>query len=73
MDDNTPLYKAFEQVTTRNLKTVQDYTTETRRLMRETEEEVKQLKNMLAMRDKDLAELRQQVSLLQAKLYQFGS
>ena len=67
------LRKAFEQVTTNNLKMIQDYTTETRKIMRKTEEEVQELKNMIAMRDKQLTEMRTQLSVLQAKIYQGGS
>ena len=67
------LFKTFEQVTTQNLRTIQDYTTETRKMTRETEKQVQELKNMIAERDKVVTELRTQISGLQAKLYQGGS
>lgn len=65
--------KVFEEVTTKNVKTVIDYTTQTRDLIRETQEELKQLKNMLVTRDAEMAQLKQQVSMVQAKLYINGS
>lgn len=65
--------KAFEEVTTKNVRTIQDYTTETRNLVRVLEESVKQLKNMIAQRDVDLASIKQQLSLIQAKQYSGGT
>jgi predicted nucleic acid-binding Zn-ribbon protein len=67
------LAKAFEETTTKNVKTIQDYTTETRKLVRELEQHVHELKNLVAQRDKDISELRQQLSLVQAKLYAGGT
>ena len=56
------LRKAFEEVTTKNVKTVVDYSTQTRDLVRDLQDEVKNLKNMLVTRETELAQLRQQVS-----------
>ena len=67
------LRKVFEQVTTNNVRTIQDYSTDTRKLVRELQEDVKDLKNMVAERDKTLGELRKQVSILQGKVYAGGT
>lgn len=67
------LFKAFEETTTRNLKIIQDYTKQSRTMVRELEESVQQLKNMVATRDKELLEMRIQLSLVQAKLFQGGT
>lgn len=65
--------KAFEDVTTSNVRTNIDFSTETRRLVRELSEQVQELKNMVAARDGDLAELRRQLGVVQGKLYQGGT
>lgn len=67
------LRKAFEQVATNNIKTISDYTTETRKLVRELQEIVKELKNLIAQRDNDINELRRQISVLQGKVYVGGT
>ena len=67
------LRKAFEEVTTKNVKTVVDYSTQTRDLVRDLQDEVKNLKNMLVTRETELAQLRQQVSIVQGKIYQGGT
>lgn len=65
--------QAFEEVATKNINTISEYTRETRTLVRTLEERVHELKNMVAQRDKDIGELRQQLSLVQAKLYAGGT
>lgn len=65
--------KVFEETTTKNVKTVIDYTTQTRDLMRELEKTVKELKNMLVMRDKETTQFKQQISIIQSKLYTNGT
>jgi len=65
--------KAFEEVTTKNVKTMIDYSTQTRELVRVLGDEVKELKNMVAARDGDITQLRQQLALVQSKLYKGGS
>ena len=67
------LRKAFEEVTTNNVKIIIDYTTQTRELIREAQESIKELKNLIVIRDSDIAELRKQVSLIQSKLYSGGT
>jgi len=65
--------KAFEAVTTQNVRTTIDYSKETRKLVRELGENVKELKGMVATRDGELAELRRQLGILQGKIYQGGT
>ena len=65
--------KVFEETSTKNIKTLLDYTTQTREMMRELQDEVKTLKGMLVTRDAESAQLRQQISLVQGILYANGS
>lgn len=67
------LMAAFEETITRNVTTIQEYTKETRKLVRELENRVKQLKDLVVQKDTEVKELRQQVSLLQGKLYAGGT
>lgn len=65
--------KAFEDVTTQNVRTNIAYSTETRRLIRDLSKEVKQLKDMIAAKDIEFAELRKQLGIVQGKIYQGGT
>jgi hypothetical protein len=65
--------KAFEETATKNIRTIGAYTNDTRVLVRDLSEQVKELKNMLATRDTEVIELRRQVSLVQAELYNRGT
>ena len=65
--------KAFEDVTTQNVRTAIAYSTETRRLVRELGEAVQELKGMVATRDTELIELRRQIGIVQGKIYQGGT
>ena len=67
------LYKAFEQTTTRNLKMIEAYTKDTRALVRDLEEHVHRLKGMVAARDREILEIRNQMSLLQAEKFKGGT
>lgn len=67
------LRKAFENTTTNNVRTIIDYSTQTRELIRKTMEEVLELKKMIVAKDTEVMQLRQQVSLLQAKIYKGGT
>jgi DNA mismatch repair ATPase MutS len=67
------LFKTFEEVTTKNLRTLQDYTTATRALIRENEETVKELKNMVVSQNDRIQQLQTQIATLLAKQYQGGS
>lgn len=63
------LRKVFEETTTKNVKTIGDYTTQTRDLFRELQLEVGQLKNMLVTREAEVVALRLQLSKIQGQLY----
>jgi predicted RNase H-like nuclease (RuvC/YqgF family) len=67
------LKKAFEDVTTQNVRTIQDYTRETRKMVRALSDEVGQLKNMIVTRDEEIAQLRKQIALAQARIYVGGT
>lgn len=66
-------WKGFEELITRNLNTIKDFTQTTRQQTVELKKEVEELKNMLNVRDQKLTLLQQQISNLQAKLYLKGS
>ena len=65
--------KAFETVTTGNVKTMIDYCTQTRELVNKFGGEVKQLKGMVATREGEIIELKRQLGILQGKIYQNGT
>ena len=67
------LRKAFEDVIRQNIQTIIQYTTETRTLLREAQKSLDELKRMIATRDTDILQLRQQVAILQSKIYQNGT
>lgn len=67
------LRKAFEDVTTKNVKIVVDYSTQTRELVRDLSQELKELKQMLVTRDVELAQLKQQISVVQGQIYIRGT
>lgn len=65
--------KAFEDVTTSNVRTMIAYCKETRKLVHIFGEEVQELKRMVATRDSELIELRRQLGILQGKIYKNGT
>ena len=67
------LKKAFEEVTTRNVLAILEYSKETRKLVRDLEEKVLNLEQAVQERDKEVSRLKGQISILQQKLYQGGS
>jgi len=67
------LKQAFEEVTTRNVVTILEFTKETRKLVRALEEKVLNLQNGMFERDKTIVRLQAQISVLQQKLYSGGS
>jgi hypothetical protein len=64
---------AFEEVTTKNVKATIDYSNETRKMVRTIEEKVKLLEDMMQSQNKTISDLRQQLAIVQGKLYQGGS
>lgn len=53
----------------RNIIAVHDYTKETRKLFRELETEFKNTKKLCLQQQQEIAQLKQQVAILQAKTY----
>lgn len=67
------LRKAFEEVTTRNVQAAVNYSNETRKIVRLLEEKMLHLEELSRAKDKEISVLRQQISVLQQKLYMGGS
>ena len=67
------LAKAFEQVTTNNVKTIGDYSTATRDLVRIMEKKVLLMEGKLAQYEERMETLNRQLVTIQAKLYAGGS
>ena len=60
--------KAFEETTIRNMKTIVEFSQDTRKLVRELQEEVKHLINALQSRETQLQQMQIQIAqLLQDK------
>jgi hypothetical protein len=65
--------QAFEEVATRNIRTIGDYTKTTREMVREQGEKIElQAKEIRQLKD-IIGELRLMLSSLQQKMYQNGS
>jgi len=75
MDDNVmkEQYKAFEDITVRNINSVVQFSKETRELVRKLEKQVTELKDMVLSKDQELALVRQQLAKVQAVLYRGGT
>ena len=69
----TELRKAFEEVTTRNVQAAIEYSNETRKIVRQLQEKMLHLEEMALAKDKVIGELRNQLSVIQQKLYSGGS
>lgn len=67
------LRKAFEEVTRKNVSIVIDYSKDTRRLVRELGDQVKNLQNTILSKTSELNLLKTQVAMLQAQMYQKGT
>jgi len=65
--------KAFEETATKNIRTIGDYTTNTRELVRELSDQVKGLKNMIVAKNTEINEIRRQLSLVQAEICRGGT
>ena len=64
---------AFEEVTTRNVQAAINYSNETRKIVRQLEEKMIHFENLAQAKDKEIGVLRQQISVLQQKLYMGGT
>ncbi len=67
------LRKVFEETTTRNVQAILVHANETRKLLRELEEKVKNLDNLVRSKDEVIETLKKQISNIQQKLYRDGS
>ena len=67
------LRMVFEEVTTKNVKAAIEYSTETRKIVRQLEEKMLHFENILREKDKEINLMKTQISLLQQKLYQGGT
>ena len=65
--------KAFEQVTRGNVRAAVDFGNETRTLVREMHEKLSHMEKIVQEQNQKIAEVTQQLSILQGKFYQYGS
>ena len=63
----------FEEVTTKNVKAAIEYSNETRKIVRLLEEKMLHLEKMMQNQNKIIGDMKQQIAILQGKLYQGGS
>jgi len=67
------LRKTFEDTTTNNVKTISDYTKETRRIVRELEVRLNTANNMIINQNTTIDNLRLHLSNVQAKVFSGGT
>ena len=65
--------KAFEDVTTRNVKAAVDHCNTTRAMMRELEEKVAKLEGHIRTQDETISRLRAQLASVQTKVFSGGT
>ena len=63
---------AFEEVTTRNVKAAINYSTETRKIVRELEKKVDHFEKVIVGKDEVINDLRLQIARIQQQLYTGG-
>lgn len=67
------LRKVFEEVTTRNVTTVIDFSKVTREIVRDLEKRIEKQDKLLRLYDERFAEMQKQLVVLQTKLYSGGT
>lgn len=67
------LRKAFEEVTTRNVKAILDHNNETRKMVIELINKINTLEGKVREQDGTISQLRMMLSTIQAKVYQGGT
>lgn len=74
-DDHTPVEvrHAYEEVVTRNVVAIKDFTQNTRKMVRGLEDEVKSLKLQIAMQNELMEQYTTQLAGIQMKLYSGGT
>ena len=65
--------QAFEEVTTKNVKTGIDYSTETRRLFRELEVKIEHLEKVVRSQGEIIEQFKIQLAGVQTKLFSGGT
>jgi len=65
--------KAFEEVTTRNVQAAVNFSNETRNIVRQLEQKILHLEELAQSKDKEIAAMRQQIAIIQGKLYSGGT
>lgn len=67
------LRKVFEETTTNNVLAAVSHGNETRKLLREIEDKVKHLDDLIRSKDAETELIKKQLSSIQQKLYKDGS
>lgn len=67
------LARASEEVVRKNILTMQDYTKESRKMVRVLEKKVEQLNNQIKLQDEKFEEMRVQFTAIQMKIYSGGT
>jgi len=65
--------KAFEETATKNIKTVVDYTTETREVVRELQGRIDHMEKIIQGQNEKIDMFVQQLAVVQGKLYANGT
>lgn len=63
----------FQEVTTRNVKAAVNHGNETRQIVRQLEEKIKKLEQLIYSRDMQINQLRTMIAGLQAKVFRGGT
>ena len=71
--DNKEINKAFEEVIRRNITVMQDFTNETRKLVREAENKIAGLQQENRDLKHQMSQLRTMLANVQAKVYSGGT
>ncbi len=65
--------KAFEEVTTRNVKANIEFSNETRNIVRNMEKKIELLESIIRQYDEKFSNINTQLSIIQGKLYAGGT
>jgi len=70
---NKEIILASEEVQRRNIITIQNYSKATRKIVRDLEDKIKIMNDMIIEQNKIIAQMRQQLSIVQGILYRGGT
>jgi septal ring factor EnvC (AmiA/AmiB activator) len=65
--------KVFEEVSIRNIKTISDFTQETRDLIRDYEKRTAKFEEILKQHENEISQLRNQLAAIQGQFYSGGT